>query len=195
MIKRLLLTLLLLFNVSFAADTGWLDPSSTTGTSGWNNPSNAFTSNNSDATITGTSFGNGFTSGDLEMASFSPGIPAGSTIDGIEVGVECLDNGFIGSWDISKAKLATSGTEVGNDKGGPAFADPEAYVDFGGTTDTWGYTWTVSEANNIGFVMQATNNTGFTSGTPDVDHIRIKIHYTEGSGTTLHLLPLLGVGK
>lgn len=74
-----LLVLVFLISMSasvFAADTGWESPSNNSN-SGWNNPNNAYVSDDSRASADSSS-------DFVQYRNFSFSIPAGATIDGIE---------------------------------------------------------------------------------------------------------------
>lgn len=83
---------------SFSDTTATIPPTSASGT--WTNPTNALTSNNSYATYTGTG------QAVLTLGSYGFNIPAGSTINGIQVTVE-------GSSSGSNATNRTIRVEIG----------------------------------------------------------------------------------
>lgn len=163
----LLLTSLLLCPSAFALDTGFKSPT-VSGTGGWITPDNAFSSNDVDATDGGL--------GNEEQIyeSFAISIPGGSTINGLEVtaeGAAGFENSTLGielsydggtSWTTQKTDVFSDGADQTKT--------------YGGSADTWGRTWAVSEFSNANFKLRA----DFVTGSLNilVDHIQVKIYYS-----------------
>ncbi|HEX5455988.1 MAG TPA: hypothetical protein VFW77_01340 [Candidatus Saccharimonadales bacterium] len=173
----------------FATTSGPNNPTSATndtgtGSAAWTNPGNVLSSDNSRATV---SLSNGGTSNYTKATGFGFSIPSGSTINGITVGVErseantngnntCLDNAI---------RIVKSGTIGSTDKSNATtWPTTDTYVNYGGSSDLWGQTWTYSDVNasNFGFAISAKNNRSggppSASETCQVDHIRITVDYT-----------------
>lgn len=152
------------------ADTGFKSPTSTGETNNdWTNPSNAFASDDNDA-VTGSVATN-----TQDYYDFSFGLPTIQKIDGIEVAIEGAYSSLIAgsldvylSWDGGTTWTASKNT--GN------FGATDSTLTVGGSTDTWGRTWAESDFTNANFRLKAhpTSNRG-----TDVDHIQIKVYYTE----------------
>jgi len=110
--------------------------------------------------------------------NFGFSIPAGATIDGIEIlaeghktsaGGESTDD-IEFSWD-GGVNYTTSSKSV-------TFPDiTDTTETAGGAADTWGRSWTVSEFSNANFRVRFT-----AAGTKGmfVDHIQIRVTYTAG---------------
>ncbi|MCR4339413.1 MAG: glycine-rich protein [Gemmatimonadaceae bacterium] len=79
-------------------------------------------------------------------------------------------------------RLVRGGTVVGDDKAAATqWPSVDTYKTYGGATDMWGTTLTPAQVNaaDFGVVLSAT----VTTGTAEVDHVRMTIHYTaQGSG-------------
>jgi len=163
------------------ADTGWKNPSSAvtvwqTGSADWSDPTNVYTSNNLYATASFSAFiGHTYY---LDATDFTMGVPAGATLNGIEVEIERKANAA-GVKDDA-VQLIIGGTPQGDDKKDvvtfyPAF---DQYASYGDSTDLWNLRRPSVEeinASNFGlrFAVQGTKDTNVS-----IDHIRIKVYYT-----------------
>ena len=124
----------------------------------------------------------------LQATNFGFSIPAGATIDGIQVDVERhFTKTLTAGCQDASVRIVQDGTEAGTD----LVTDPpttwslntDAYTTYGGATELWGLTWTVDQINsaNFGFSIATI---GFGLGgtyTAYVDHIRITVYYTEAA--------------
>ena len=171
------------------ADTGWHNPgtmasdNASGGTRPWANPDNAKTSEGSYATSAGTVPG-GY-SYYLKATNFNMGVPAGATIDGIKVGIERKKSG---AGDVSEWKIyiIKAGVYTGDNKASHTWNTTEQYCVHGGAADKWGKSWTVAQINASNFgVGVAIGLSSLTVGF--VDHIRIKVYYTEAVGTNIKI--------
>ena len=161
--------------------------SSGTGSYAWTNTSNAQTSNGIYATSTITS--NGFDTEYLEATGFNFDIPAGATINGIQVRVDrnqyCTGTCTSSVTDYS-VKLVQGGTIVGNEEASTtSWTTTETTADYGGSADMWGVAWTPAQINasNFGFVFSAKRNSGGTR-TAEVDYMAMTVYYTPANSTT-----------
>lgn len=168
------------------AVTDWKNPSTAinepVGVADWVSPTNALTSNNSRTRSTVSQSGvsdflvctNYFTVAD---------IPAGSTIDGIEVQVENQSEAF----DLldNSLRLHSGGADIGDNKANTddwgandSFA---LYPPTGGATDMWGTSLTQADLISSGFgvSLQAINHHASFSTWGEVDVIQCRVHYTE----------------
>ena len=151
------------------------------GSTNWTNPGNITASDNSYATFFAQFDGD--ISKDLDCTNFGFSIPAGSTINGIEVHIERYGTDIT---DISINLLNGDGAggESAQDKStGASWSSTDTVDSFGGSTDTWGETWSVSDVNssNFGVRIQCQDNSGGfppTVGSAQIDHVEITVHYT-----------------
>jgi hypothetical protein len=165
------------------ADTGFKSPGtmaddSSVGAIAWGNVDNAKLSDNN---MAGATLGAFDISHYLKATNFSMGVPAGATINGIEVTIECYSQQYVVD---NSVKIVKGGSISGDEKSlGATWPNPENTVTFGGATNLWGLSWSVAEINSsdFGFVISAYRNAPFASETAQVDHIQIKVYYTPGA--------------
>jgi hypothetical protein len=166
-------------------DTGWL----TAGTAAnvdlddktaWTNPDYAKTddANNADLVLTSVTYGDY-----LKLTNFGATVPVGATITGIQVQIYHTRT-YVDIHD-NIVKLVRDGTIEGTNKASPTqWVGSGSYEMFtyGNSTDLWGLTWTVAQANsaNTGLVLspKCTN----TNGWAYVDYMNIKFYYMVGTG-------------
>lgn len=142
----------------------------------WSSPSNAQTSNNSWAQATSSSIVPIY-SHYLKATHFDFSIPAGSTINGVVVGVERR-----AVWSGIKdyiVKLVVDGSITGDNKATATdWPTSDAYENHGGSGDVWGATLDADKVNsdNFGVVIAV----GFTDTTQSalIDHIRMTVYYS-----------------
>jgi len=120
------------------ADTGWKSPTATGGThNDYTNPTNAYSSNNNYATrlmADGSTYRQSY-------SDFAFGIPAGATINGIEMSIE----GY-GSVQISLPHYiySTSASGTGTKYKTYLVSPGDTEVE-GGPTDLWSKTWIATD--------------------------------------------------
>ena len=161
-------------NPTAAADAGG-------GSSNWNSLSDGLTSNDLYAECT-VSSGGGFTSNIIKFTGFGFSIPAGATIDGIEVEIDWWATN--GGMQEDIIQLYKAGTLVGNNLSTsstlPDSVETTSYK--GGPTNLWGTTWTVDDINNstFGLGIRCINTSLKFTATVNIDVVRIRINYTLG---------------
>jgi hypothetical protein len=109
---------------------------------------------------------------------FGFSIPAGATIDGIELSVE---RHFTTNSIVDNGVFVYDGTaQDGDDKGAVAWTqDTDTTDTYGGAADDWNTNLTPAEVNGSGFGVQfSVNGTFFGMGIAFVDHVQMKITYT-----------------
>lgn len=121
----------------------------------------------------------------LKATNFGFSVPSGATIDGIEVGVKRKSSSgdyWILDYSVKLVK-SDGGFSVANrantDYG--QWSTTLTYAFYGGSSDLWGESWTSSDINNSNFGI-AFSVDGYDDPRLEVDHIQIKVYYTE-SGT------------
>lgn len=151
------------------------------GSTNWTNPGNVTTSDDNYATFF-AQFDGDF-SKDLDCTNFGFSIPAGATINGIQANIE--RNGFdITDLSIKLLNGDGAGGESAQDKStGASWSSSDTVDSFGGSTDTWGETWSVSDVNssNFGIRIQCQDNTAGIPpalGSAQIDHVEITVYYT-----------------
>lgn len=152
-------------------DGGWSAPATYTGNNGVTNPANAYSSNDARAVFDSQS-------DQVDYGNFGLSIPAGATIDGIEVAIEgnrvdprTLDISL--SWDGGSTFTAAQNV-------GGTFTTSDRTVILGGTSDTWGRTWSATEFANGTFRVRADAVTSGPGDTLSVDQLQVRVSYTAG---------------
>ncbi|MBL8158038.1 polysaccharide deacetylase family protein [bacterium] len=159
----------------FAAQTGLIAPS-TNVNSGWQNPQNAYASDNNRAIADNNA-------DIVQYGGFSFPTTTG-VINGIELVVEGYTTGRTSLSSVGRPQEQISlswngGTNYTSGTAGVKTTslplNRETTQTFGGSRDAWGRTWTPEELANLR-VKLATR--GATGGKLYVDQIRVRIHYT-----------------
>ncbi|KKK73039.1 hypothetical protein LCGC14_2897860, partial [marine sediment metagenome] len=151
----------------------------------WLNTNSATTQDDVDAYVSFTPSTDD-TSDWLQLTNFGFSIPAGATIEGIEIQI---DKHATQSTSIKDGALylRKTGGQVGDDK-----ADTINYWDividsnydsYGGSTDLWGTNWTVSDINSANFGIDLyTAYFGSIATDSRIDHAQIVVYYTTVGG-------------
>ncbi|KKL99748.1 hypothetical protein LCGC14_1811320, partial [marine sediment metagenome] len=146
---------------------------------------NKATTQNDDDTFVSFNPSTEDTSDWIRLTNFGFSIPA-ATITGIEVEIdrEATQSSSIKDGRIYLRK--TSG-QVGNNKSAAGYwdtIDDDSYDTYGSTSDLWGTTWTSSEINSVDFGIDIyVGYDGSVADNARIDHLRIKIYYTETAVT------------
>ena len=155
-------------------DTGWKNPIANEGNSNWNNPEYSYASDNLYMTTTTT----GEDGATVKLYNFGIPIPSGSTINGIEVGIEAKISMAKGLRKV-RARLMynerTSETTTYNETAPLTTSD--TYYTLGYPTDTWGRNWNVVDFSNDNFAVRVTSNMN-KDYTISLNHVRVKVYYT-----------------
>ncbi len=163
------------------ADTGLKSPTvatgSKTGAATVDTPNNIKVSDDADCILSVLFFDTGTAT--VEGSSFSPGVPPGATIDGIEVLVESSDNAA--ALALSPVVNVSDGTTYGTSKIATPNTDIDTIITYGSSSDLWGLTWDATKANALKAKVEHTAPGGFVSGTWSIDHIQVRIYYTEAA--------------
>jgi hypothetical protein len=166
---------------TIAGSVGFNAPAAATAQGGvdqFANATRAFTSDNQYAT-------DAVAGHRQRYANFGFLVPPTATIVGIEVTAEAKSSDSSGcELDIDLAPNGT--TFTANDVAGLGSSDQ--VLVFGGSTNTWGRTWTPAEINSTNFTARLENvDPGFSctnNSTLSVDQVQTKVYYTiPGSAT------------
>lgn len=156
-------------------DTGLKSPSATgEDYNQWSNPSNAFSSDDSYASEISTNQ-------KQDYYDFSFGIPEDSTINGIEVKLESsFDPGGFGDGEIG-VELSWDGgiSYTTSSKSTGLLTVVDTIYTLGGSSDTWGRSWSDGEFSNANFRARINADQVAFQGTDFLDHIQITVYYTE----------------
>lgn len=155
------------------------------GTVSWSNEANAASNNNSFASVGATvaALATVYTD-QLTVSGFSPGVPSGATICGIEVRIRKKTDGVIvlGNIRDHSVRLMKAGAVVGSNLGNTStnWGSTEAAAVHGGSAETWGTTWTPSEVNDPGFGVAISLRMYATVGlfmAAEIDQVEVNVHY------------------
>jgi hypothetical protein len=165
---------------------GTLADDSAVGTVAWSNPTNAASSNDSDASAAYS--GGNAQSHYLKATNFGFAIPAGATIDGVVVEIERAKSGIAHAIRDAVVSLVKGGSVSGNNKADlvTAWTNTDTYITYGSSGDLWGLALAPADVNasNFGVVLSTSATLVDEEGTTTafVDHIRITVYYTEAAG-------------
>ena len=130
------------------------------------------------------------------------GIPAGSSIVGIEVLVEASADFSGGAvFEFAEVALVVAGSVAGSNRGGAAMqdgGDSDIAYTFGGESDLWGLTPTPAQvqAADFGCVVRVAETSGGTElATVSIDHVEMRVHSAQPSGVSRTSISLgIGIG-
>jgi len=113
-------------------------------------------------------------------------IPAGATIDGIEVRVDAWVDAAWSVWIFSaggyldvELSWDNGSTWTSSNKSTGNLTESENDIYLGGSNDLWGHAWTREEiANNFRVRLVATEWNSFGSNTVNVDWLPVTVYYT-----------------
>lgn len=158
-----------------------------TGNAIWMNPSHVVTSN-AVASAAGVNIGpNTSLETDLLcVQNFNFNVPLNAVICGIAVKLEKMQNGASPGFSTvvdNKVRLLKNGSMVGSNLAyNWPWTNYYSNIVYGGSSQTWGYSWTAADINspNFGVGISATMQNGATPSTLSslMDHVSITIFYT-----------------
>ncbi|KKK47058.1 hypothetical protein LCGC14_3159020, partial [marine sediment metagenome] len=123
----------------------------------------------------------------LQLDNFGFNIPSGATIDGIEVLIDREAN-ISQSIQDDIITLKKSSGPVGNNEANTGTSwtttDDGSYDIYGSSTYLWGTSWSQADINDNAFgVNISVSYNGTTDTRARIDHVQIKVYYTEGTTT------------
>lgn len=178
----IVVTSLFAVETAFAATDGPLDPA--TVTAGifvapgeiWVSPASAQSIDGSFADIPlGPGIGAGNLSNSLDGTLYPFSIPAGATIDGIEVNVLALK--FLNEARL-RVQLVQGGLLTGDVKLSGTLSSGAVPIIFGGSSDLWGAAWADTDFDSTFAVVVVAELTAGTLTGVQVDGIQVTVHYT-----------------
>jgi len=154
-----------------ATGGGWSSPPNVTADDGSTSNSPVLASNAYSRYIYGYQFGHN--------------VPAGATIDGIEVLIDRVAGGLYNDYEVKLSNgviptyTASKTADIGS-----SWNSNFGVATYGGPTDTWGRTWTVSEVNDIWFraSLSVQCQTTNIAQSASIDYIKTIVYYTEAGG-------------
>jgi len=173
------------------ADTGWTfvgtgasDGSS--GTEPWRTTGNITADDGSFSDVNNLTWGNGELTELLKGTNLGFAVPAGATIDGIEVRLEIKSSFVSGDDKIVRVSLVRAGSPEVYDIVAVPVNVPNSWtvITYGDASELWNATWNDSDVNHVGFgfVLQC-QKVGGSNVAPQVDYFQVRVHYTETNGS------------
>lgn len=127
----------------------------------------------------------------LDLTTIGLSIPAGSTINGVQVTIEAriLETGFIGTAAAHvDCELLVAGSPVGNSKATASLTGTLTDRVLGGEADTWGATLSAAQvaADTFGVRLVADGTiTGNKIGTVGIDVVAVVVWFTASVSKTI----------
>lgn len=145
---------------------------------GWSNftVSRLNSSNNSRASCDATCDNND----NGQLSDFSFNVPSGATITGIEVTAEMSEGASAGSIGTQVSLSWDDGANFTSTKSATVNGTSDTDYTFGGSSDTWGRTWSDTDFANGNFRLLLDKVPD--SDVLNVDYVRVRVYYTTGSG-------------
>jgi len=141
-----------------------VDNNTEVGTVAWSYPENVEGDTENAASVVFSSGAVGTASNYLKATDFGFAIPVGATIQGIEVEWEKSNIGS-GLINDNAIKIVKGGTVGSEDKSsGTSWSRNYVYTSYGGDSDLWGESWTVSDINSSTFGAVLSAKCGSTCG-------------------------------
>jgi hypothetical protein len=170
-------------------DSGYVNPSANAAETGGDNngyesnPNRAYTSDNNYAVDnnSGSNTGTSCLGADKDKHRYSDynlNIPSGYTINGIEVRLEAKVDSTTGSPKICTQLSWDGGNSWTTAKTTNQLTSNDATYTLGGSSDTWGHTWTTSELNNANFKVRLIDIASNISRDFSLDQIAVRIYGT-----------------
>ena len=164
------------------ADTGFKSPTAST-TGGWTSLSNCYSSNNTYATNTSTTFING------TVSSFAFGVPTNAVIDGIEVTAEFSAQFGGTTATIQLSVSGNGGSSYSSTKSDTVVGTTDTTKTYGGATDLWGYgSFSEYGTQDGNFYVKVEGKTSSGGIQCRLDHLQVKIYYHEATASMFFLL-------
>ena len=178
--------------VSATTDTGYLDCSANAAVTSGSGDNNGFQLTPGNACSDDTAFARDTNSGTNTNTScadtgkdrhlyfnYGMSIPAGSTVNGIEVRLDAwIDAGTNASRIMCVELSWDGGVTWASAKTTPTLTTSEATYVVGAATDTWGRAWTTSDLLDANFRLRITNVAPSTARDFSLDWVAVQVTYT-----------------
>jgi hypothetical protein len=158
----------------------------TVGTATWGTLSNVTASDSTYATVTLTG---SLTSHYLKVTFDLSSLPSYSSLDGIQIPVIAKKTGPGGATESAIRIVLNGSIGTTNKSTAAALTGSDNTVTYGGTSDTWGETFTNGDTIGV-----AISYVGGGNVVANVDYVTITITYTPAAGGSARQITLLGVG-
>jgi hypothetical protein len=116
--------------------------------------------------------------------NYNLSIPAGSLIQGIQVRLEAHADSTVGSPKLCVTLSGDGGSNWTGWKTSSTLTDSEQTYFLGGTSDTWGRTWTVNELSNGNFQVRIADIANNDTRDFSLDWVAVNVTYSLGTTST-----------
>jgi len=162
--------------VGAATDTGLISPESYDSSMYVDNPNNAVSNDNNYAYFQAYVAPNNYPEAAYRNFLFSYGDAVSATISGIEVQLDGKSHGDAEDPNLY-VSLSWDGGMTWTDEKNVVVSETSEVTDtLGGAADTWGRTWTMTEASMQPFRVKIEQHVA--SASYDLDHLQVKVYYT-----------------
>lgn len=154
----------------------------------WTNPNNAKVEDGVSATdsVIGPGGGGGFPN-QLKLSAFAFNLPATAVIDGIKLEAKVLSGATaVSDFDIHLETTGPVVTSTASALGYGVNSWPTGaltWISWGGSTKTWGRTWTPAEINSASFLASISGMPGTGTGSVSVDSVRVTVWWHTAPAT------------
>ena len=177
------------------SNTGYLSPSANSAVTSSSGDNNGFQSGASNAYAYDNAFATDSSSGNSTSTSctstgkdrhiyynYNLGVPAGTPINGIEVRLDARVSLYLLTAPKMCVQLSGNGGSRWTDaQSTSTLSTSRSTYILGGTTDTWGRTWSSSELSNSNFRVRIINVASSTSLTFSLDWAAVRVTYGDGT--------------
>jgi hypothetical protein len=116
---------------------------------------------------------------EIDYHTLTFNVPAGDTITGIAVKLEASASQAGGTFGVELSWDGGS-TVTTNGKATPALTTSDAVYTLGGSSDTWGRSWSASEFSNANFRARVTGNP--SNNTVRLDALQVRVYHQATGG-------------
>ena len=167
------------------ADTGWLNPGTEAvyntapfnGSVNWTTGNAVANDGSYDSSLAPPAF---VDSQGLKCTNFGAAVPSGATIDGVAFQIETNSTGAPTWKYVRLVKGGTVGTDTTEDNTA-SLPGTDTYVASGSPTSLWGVALTDTDVNASTFGV-CVSCTLPAFGSAYIDHVQMKVYYTEATG-------------
>ncbi|TAK09640.1 MAG: HYR domain-containing protein [Candidatus Manganitrophaceae bacterium] len=117
-------------------------------------------------------------------------IPAGSTVNGVEVRLDAKVDSATGAPKICVQLSWNGGTSWTTAKSTPTLGTTTATFTLGGTADNWGRAWSVNDFTNTNFRVRVIDVASDTSRDFSLDWVAVRVTFTPPTAPTITSTPV-----
>ena len=160
------------------ADSGFRSPLATATPSEWTDPQNAFSG--TDGNLDATGRADSTATDEQAYGNFGLSVPADSIITGIEVRAEAHSSDAGGACELDVELSPDGGAGFILEEKTAVLTGSDVVYSLGGSSDTWGETWSAGDFSNTNFVVKVTAvDPGgcLDAAVTSLDHIEVNVYF------------------